>query len=136
MFKVIMITDKCVHIRSATDGLILTKVAFKRIKGRKSRGAKIRKPIDVNVDGYPFIFTRKEWERGKHKASVHEKFLSDLPQVYREEILDKVKMSKRLSKLRALRLKLEADTLKDRDLENKFIRNRVTINESSKRNTR
>lgn len=136
MFKVTQRTDKCVRIRSVTEDLILSKIAFLRIKGRKSRGAKIRNPIEILIDGATFVFTRQEWKKGKRKALEHERFPVDVLKVQREEILDKVKMSKRLSELRSWRLKLDADTAKNRDLENKYIWNRVTINEPSKRKTR
>ncbi len=109
MLKVINVTDNCVHIRSNDKSLIISKRSFKRIKGRKARKAKIRHPIKVQIDGVPFIFTTKEWDRGECKALEHKKFSVDIKQVEREEILDKIKMSKKLGKQRALRLKMEAD---------------------------
>ena len=109
MFKIMLKTDRRVFISSKTGLMIIPISTFERARGRKHRGAKIRKPIWVVVEGELFVFTPKEWMRGKEMASNNKEFLSKLPWNYREEIQTKVKMSKRLAAQRALRLKLEAD---------------------------
>ncbi|MBA7709775.1 hypothetical protein ES703_118700 [subsurface metagenome] len=109
MFKIILKTDRRVFISSKTRLVIIPISTFERARGRKARGARIRKPISVVVHGELFVFTPNEWAKGKKMASNNKEFLSDLPWNIRMEIEDKVKMSKRLAEQRALRLKIEAD---------------------------
>ncbi len=111
MYKVIINTDIRVLMRSRTDFRIIRINTYKRAEGRRKRGAKIRNPVVVVIDGSLFIFTQKEWASGENMALKYEEFFKDLPYVYREEIKDKVKMSKRLAKQSALRLKMEADAV-------------------------
>jgi hypothetical protein len=106
MFTMKTKTDNSVLITSNEMELIFPVNSFKRAQGRKEGNGNIRKPVEVEIDGNPVVFTRKEWADGKKNALEYHK---DIQQVRRQEILDKVMLSKRLSKQRALWLKLEAD---------------------------
>ena len=109
MFKVIQKTDSYVYIASRNDMRAFEIPAFARARSRLERKAKIRKPVTVNVEGFLFVFTKNEWRKAKERAVEHKRFNSGLPRHYREEIMDKIKTSKTLSKHMALRIKLDAD---------------------------
>ena len=77
---------------------------YNRAKQGKIRSANIRGAIEKTIDGKPFVFTKKEFEKVWEKTSGR-----NIGCFLREEIQERVMNSKKLSKMRSARLKMEAD---------------------------
>ena len=85
---------------------IMSRRTFNRARRRAQRGRSIRNPVSVVISDSQYVFTRNEWEKAREEAKRH---LDDTHSLMRQEILEKIKMSKRLQPRRAVRLCLEAN---------------------------
>ena len=92
---------------SIADGkmeFIMPASLYKRAKQGQIRSAEIRGPIEKTIAGKLFVFTKKEWEKVWEETSGR-----NIGCFLREEIQERVMNSKKLSKMRSARLKMEAD---------------------------
>jgi len=110
MFKIVKNLNNFVHIQSEEGYFMISIYTFNRAKARHTKSSKIRKPVRQKIDGEDYIFVTREWERAKKMGlDYYQRYYRDIPWLYREEIKRCVRMSPRLAKQKALRLKLEAD---------------------------
>ena len=93
-----------VSIPAGKKEFIMPASLYKRAKKRKIRGAKIRWAIEKTIAGKLFVFTKNELEKVWEETSG-----TNIGFFLREEIQERVMNSKKLSKMRATRLKMEAD---------------------------
>ena len=110
MFKVIKKTDRYVFFGTKHKLAIVSIGTFKRGRKRIAKRIKIRKPVCAVIDGEKYKFTRNEWKKAREHGA---EYRADPKYVRRflfwEEITQKVMLSPKLAKQRALRLKKEAD---------------------------
>ena len=111
MFKVIKKTDTYVFFGTKHKLAIAPVTMFKRGRIRALKRAKIRKPVSAVIDGENYKFTRKEWNKALEHGAEYEadpKYVKCF--LFGEEVTQKVMLSPKLAKQRALRLRKEADT--------------------------
>jgi hypothetical protein len=93
-----------VSIPAGKKEFIMPASIYNRAKQGQIRSAKIRRPIEKTINGMLFVFTKKELEKVWEETSGR-----NIGCFLREEINEKAMMSKKLSKMRSTRLKMEAD---------------------------
>lgn len=89
MYTVLNCTDKWVYVASNRDLRKFSVGVFKRAKTQKDRPGRIRKPVQVVVNGRLFIFIRKQWVKGKLAGEAYERFCKEIPYLYRWEMNDR-----------------------------------------------
>ncbi len=110
MFKVIKKTDRYVFLGTRHKLAIMPIGTFKCGRKRMAKRSKIRKPVCAVIDGEKYKFTRNEWKKALEHGAEYEadpKYVRCF--LFGEEITQKVMISTKLAKQRALRLKREAD---------------------------
>ena len=93
-----------VSVQAGKMEFIMPASIYNRAKQGQIRSAKIRRPIEKTINGKVFVFTKKELEKVWEETSGR-----NVVCFLREEINEKSMMSKKLSKMRSRRLKMEAD---------------------------
>ena len=111
MYSVFNRTDKLVYIKSNNDFRIFPLSVFRRAKTQRNRPGKIRKPLQVVINGELFIFIKKQWERGRTQALDHLRFYDGLPYVYKSERKTRHNTLKRQAKLRNQRIINDANAI-------------------------
>ena len=114
MYTVIEMTCRAVAITSGLEILVFSVNCYKRAQGRQERGASIRKPVKVLIDDQPFIFTQTEWDASLQgweaiKMAKWTASFREIPRILQEETQKRIMNSKNLSKIRAARIRKEAD---------------------------
>jgi hypothetical protein len=104
MYKVFNRTDKLVYIFSHNDFRIFSISAFRRAKTQKNRPVKIRKPVQVVINGELFIFIKKQWDKGRSLALDYLRFCKGLPSLYRWERKTRHNILKKQAKIRNQRI--------------------------------
>jgi hypothetical protein len=110
MLRIISISEGRIFLRDHNGGLlIMRRCTLDRGKKRAQNGGRIRRPVIELINGSRCVFTRNEMGKAREAGECHLLYVKGVPELIREEILDKIKMSKKLARGRALRLKLDAD---------------------------
>jgi hypothetical protein len=100
MYTVFNRTNELIYIDSKNDFRIFPLSVFKRAKTQKNRPCKIRKPVQVVINGEIFIFIKKQWDKGRSTALDYLRFCEGMPSLYRWESKKRFNILKRRAKLR------------------------------------
>jgi hypothetical protein len=109
MYKVFNRTDEMIYIKSNKDFRILPLSVFRRAKTQKNRPCKIRKPVQVVINGELFIFIQKQWDKGRLLALDYLTFCRGLPSLYKWESNTRHNILKKQAKQRNQRIINEAN---------------------------
>lgn len=90
-------------------------------RAKQGKGRILRQPIEKEIGGRFFVFTKRELEKVWEETSC-----KNIGRFIREEIQEKARMSKRLAKQECLRFLIEADTFEARESENRQLRDMPT----------
>jgi hypothetical protein len=74
-----------IYIKSNNDFRIFPVSVFRRAKTQKYRSGKIRKPVQVVINGEIFIFIINQWAKGRLLALDYLRFCQGLPSLYKWE---------------------------------------------------
>ncbi len=110
MFKEIKKTDWYVFLGTKHKLAIMPIGTFKRGRKRMAKRSKIRKSVHAVIDGEKYKFTRNEWKKALEHGAEYKadpKYVRRF--LFGEEITQKVKLSPKLAKQRALKIRKEAD---------------------------
>ena len=111
MYTTINRTSKWIYIKSNNDFRIFPLSVFRRAKTQKNRPGKIRKPMQVVINGENFIFIKKQWNKGRALALDYLRFCDGLPSLYRWERNTRHNILKRQAKLRNQRIINDANAI-------------------------
>ena len=111
MYLVINRTSESIYIVSKNDLRIFPISVFRRAQTQKDCPGKIRKPVQVVINGEFFIFNRKQWNKGRLLALDFLRFCDGLPSLYRWERKTRHNILKRQSKLRNQRIINDANAI-------------------------
>jgi len=79
MYLVFNRTNELIYIVSKKDFRIFRLSVFWRAKTQKNRQGRIRKPVQVVINGELFIFNKKHWDKGRLMALDYLRFCEGLP---------------------------------------------------------
>ena len=96
---------------SESESLILSSGTVQRAKSRFERKSEIRDGVKIDIDSQGFIFTKKEFERGRAFATVFQIKFShcNIFKIYRAEAYGRHKIRLRQQKMIDLRARKKAD---------------------------
>jgi hypothetical protein len=100
------------YIKSKNDFRIFPLSVFRRARTQKYRARKIRKPVQVVINGELFIFIKKQWDKGRSMALDYLRFCKGLPSLYKWECKTRHNILKKRAKQRNLRIVNEANARK------------------------
>ncbi len=104
MYRIKATTQNRVMIASENQTLIFLRCHFRNAQKRKKGSPPIRNPVEIEIDKKCYIFKKNEWKKALAAGKDWRKFHKPIGKVYREEMLDKAMLSKKLSKSRTSRL--------------------------------
>ena len=109
MYSIFNRTSEMIYIKFNNDFRIFPLSVFRRAKTQKNRSGRIRKPVQVVINGELFIFNKKQWDKGRLLAMDFLRFCEGLPSLYRWERKTRHNILKRQAKLRNQRTINEAN---------------------------
>jgi len=109
MYSVINRSGEMFYIKSNNDFRIFPVSVFRRAKTQKYRAGKIRKPVQVVINGELFIFIKKHWDKGRSLALDYLRFCKGLPSLYKWERRTRHNILKKQAKQRNRRIINEAN---------------------------
>lgn len=109
MYEISCTFARRIVIARAGEQRLFKKKTYERAKTREAQGSQIRNSIKIIAGEHTLIFTTREWEQSLIDAQAYLPIPTAIEKVRRQEIDEKIKISKNLSKIRSDRIRKEAN---------------------------